>query len=94
MPTDEQRMREHFEKWARIDRELDQYIHPEPEGAWRAFRSRDAEVQALKEALESVHYRATRWEVLPTVEAHQSVLRDIGEDARAALAGGEEGEPE
>lgn len=58
------------------------------------YRSRDAEVQALREALESVHYRATRWEVLPTVEAHQSVLRDIGEDARAALAGGEEGEPE
>lgn len=57
------------------------------------YESRDMEVRALRKALESVYDRATR-EVPPTVEAHQSVLKDISEDALAALASGEEGEEE
>lgn len=57
------------------------------------YESRDMEVRALREALESVYDRATR-EVPLTVAAHRSVLKDISEDALAALASGEEGEGE
>ena len=92
-PTDEQWMRERIEKWRSQGYAVDRYSLT-GEAMWNGYQARDAEVQALREALESVHYRATRWAVLPTVEAHQSVLRDIGEDARTALSWGETGETE
>lgn len=90
--NNEQRTRERFEAWARTegmrmrrDRELGQYLHPKTEGAWLAYRSRDAEVQALREALEQAN---ARLRVLAG-DIHSVWLRDID----VALTGGRQALP-
>lgn len=102
--TDEQRMREQFQEWADsgmryvTDRRNDgAYISTAADDAWEGFRAgqlaRDAEVQALREALEDAQFlieKLAGWQGMDLSELddqYDGVITRIS----AALAGGETG---
>lgn len=98
--TDEQRMREQFEEWVSGegynatrygDGPFDRYHAAEVNAMWDGYRARDAEVQALREALGSIVHASNNWAMPVKAFDVTGKLADI---ARAALAGGETGETE
>lgn len=112
MTIDEQRMREQFEKW--IDEKQYGLGWQDGRGTWEEFlsaawagyqagsRSRDAEVQALREALTEVTEDLASELIAKygPIQAHPDTVRRFARDmdtvyrARKLLAGGEEGEAE
>lgn len=105
MPTDEQRMRERFEAdCLHISEEqlartkagdyATEWVHGTWIGYAIAYKARDAEVQALRELLYEIKFKAGMSHINQTMEQQQRLLYDISDAVRAALAGGETGEAE
>lgn len=101
MPTDEQ-LREQFEKW--IDEKQYGLGWQDGRGTWEEFlsatwagyqagsRSRDAEVQALRE--QNQQYYGLLLVVALANDGHGWLNVDVSDRIDAALAGGETGETE
>ena len=76
----------HTENWSELGLEAE--IQRAAHEAAAVFQARDAEVQALRDALARVRFRATA-AVHPDLRSHQVALEDIAVTVNVALSSGE-----